>query len=128
MPRPAVIIADDEESICFALAGEVRRQGLTPLVAADGGQAVTLAVAAEEQLVAAILDVRMPVLDGVTAAETLRSAQPMLAVAIMTAFDDISLARLPPVVRLFRKPFDLSAFSAWLAGLPKVRVSRNGQH
>lgn len=117
MLRPAVLIADDEESICFVLSREAQRQGLTPMVAPDGGRAMTLAATAEGQLVAAILDVRMPVLDGVTAAVTLRAEQPELKVAVMTAFDDTALDRLPPAVQLFRKPFDLSAFSTWLAGL-----------
>jgi DNA-binding NtrC family response regulator len=115
--RPAVLIADDEEAICFALAREVRRRGLDPVVAADGTRAVALA-AAGGRLAAAVLDVRMPRLDGVSAALAVRRARPGIPLALMTAFGD---GRPPPAlgpgVRLFRKPFDLAEFSTWLAAV-----------
>lgn len=116
MTQPAVLIADDEEAICFALSREARRHGLTPLIAADGARAVALADSAGEGLVAVVLDIRMPRLDGVSAALAILAARPGTYLALMTAFGDYQLpAALGNAVRLFRKPFDLAAFSDWLA-------------
>ncbi len=116
MTHPALVIADDEEAICFALARAARRLGLDPLVAADGRRAVALAAAAES-LVAAVLDVRMPGLSGVEAGLAIRAARPTLPVALMTAFSDPSPVDPFAPDRMFRKPFDLGAFADWLAAL-----------
>lgn len=113
---PAVLIADDEEAICFALSREAHRHGLTPLVASDGARAVALADSAGASLVGVILDIRMPRLDGISAALVILHDRPAIPLALMTAFGE---SQLPPAlesaVRVLRKPFDLAAFSAWLA-------------
>jgi two-component system, cell cycle sensor histidine kinase and response regulator CckA len=114
--HPTLVIADDEEAICFALARAARRAGLDPLVAADGRRAVALAAAAEV-LVAAVLDVRMPGLGGVEAGLAIRAARSAVPVALMTAFADLPPTGLLAPDRVFRKPFDLGAFAAWLAAL-----------
>lgn len=114
--RPEVLIADDEEAICFALSREVRRRGWTPLVAPDGARAIALARLAGPDLLAAVLDVRMPRLDGISAALAIHAARTQLPLALMSAFGDCSLpASLLSETHFFRKPFDLRAFSDWLA-------------
>jgi DNA-binding NtrC family response regulator len=120
MTHPTLVIADDEEAICFALGRAARRQGLVPLVAPDGQQAVVLAATAGESLVAAVLDIRMPGLSGIAAGLAIRGIRPAVPLALMTAFTDPPLLdRLAPD-RLFRKPFDLGAFIDWLAGLRTI--------
>lgn len=116
MTTPVLVIADDEEAICFALARTARRLGLEPLVAADGRQAVAL-VSGAADLVAAVLDVRMPGLGGVEAGYVIRAARPELPVALMTAFAEYPPTDLFVPDRLFRKPFDLGDFAAWLGAL-----------
>ncbi len=117
MPHPALLIADDEEAICFALSRAARRHGLTPLVAADGTRAVAVSHAAGADLVAMILDIRMPHADGISAALAILETRPAIDLALMTAFEERQLppALMNPAYRLFRKPFDLGAFSTWLA-------------
>jgi CheY-like chemotaxis protein len=130
MTHPALLIADDEEAICYALAREVRRRGVTPLVAADGCRAVGLAGATGPELVAVILDIRMPRLDGVSAALAIRRLRPAVPLALMTAFGECELppALVDTAVRVFRKPFGLETFSDWVADVlrPSLRAAGEG--
>lgn len=118
MTHQAVLIADDEEAICFALSRAVRRRGLVPLVAADGDRAVELAGSAGIELVAGLLDVRMPRRDGVSAALAILALRPNAALALMTGYGDHPFpAALGTAIRVLWKPFDLSLFSEWLASV-----------
>ena len=119
MTDPALLIADDEEAICFALSREARRHGLTPLVAADGTRAIAVSGSAGAALVAVILDIRMPHTGGISAALTILEARPTINLALMTAFEEYQLppVLMNPAFRLFRKPFDLGAFSSWLTSV-----------
>jgi DNA-binding response OmpR family regulator len=115
MCHPTLIIADDEEAICFSLAREARRHGLLPLVASDGEQAVVQALGCESELVAVILDVRMPRRNGISAAIVLREECQTVSLAPMTAYAETPLpSGLESSVRIIYKPFELSIFSDWL--------------
>jgi DNA-binding NarL/FixJ family response regulator len=91
-PPLRVVIADDQASV---------REGLVMLLdalpeidvvgaAADGQQA--LALVAQHQPDAILLDLHMPVLDGITATRRLRAEHPAVAVVVLTTFaDDVSV-------------------------------------
>lgn len=115
MNRPTILIADDEEAICFALSREARRHAVEPLVVADGCRVVAIAETAGAEFIAAILDIRMPGLDGVSAALTIRQLYPSVPLALMTAFGSVELPTALGGVRVFWKPFELVTFSDWLA-------------
>jgi DNA-binding NtrC family response regulator len=109
---PVVLIADDEESICFSLSAEVRRLGGRPLVASDGIAALEQARACGGAIDVAFLDVRMPRLDGPTTLQALRQSLPSVRCCLMTAWGAEHLAdRCPPSVVILPKPFDLDEFS-----------------
>ncbi len=83
-----VIIADDQASV---REGLVLLLGLLPDIdvvaaAADGQQAVDLA--AEHQPDAILLDLHMPVLDGIQATRMLTASQPGVAIVILTTYAD----------------------------------------
>ena len=108
-----LLIADDEEAICFALARRARALGLLPIVASDGQIALDLFLQHPGEVAAAVLDWRMPRLDGLRTAELMRAAQPELPVCLLTAFDRdlprIDLDQLG-IRRVLAKPFDLAEF------------------
>src|SRR4029079_18640903 len=79
-----VLIAEDETIIRLDLAAMLARAGCEVVAEArDGGQAVELARATTPDL--ALLDVRMPGLDGIDAARSMLEERP-IPVVIITAY------------------------------------------
>ncbi|GGN80707.1 DNA-binding response regulator [Actinoplanes lobatus] len=83
-----VLVADDQALIREGIASLL---GIEPGIevvgtAADGRAAVELALATVPDVV--LMDVRMPVLDGLRAAELLRERLPACRVLMLTTFDD----------------------------------------
>jgi two-component system, response regulator PdtaR len=101
-----VVIAEDEALIRLDLKEMLEEEGYQVAgEAADGEKAVELAVTLQPDLV--ILDVKMPVLDGITAAERI-AAQQIAPVVILTAFSQRELverARDAGAMAYLVKPF-----------------------
>ena len=68
--RPRILVVDDCPANQLLLAALLWRWGITPLVAADGAEAVALACGQDFDLI--LMDLQMPVLDGLTATRQLR--------------------------------------------------------
>jgi AmiR/NasT family two-component response regulator len=103
------VIAEDEALIRMDLAEMLGEQGYEVVgEAGDGARAVVLAEELRPDLV--ILDVRMPVLDGIAAAERIAS-QRIAPVVILTAFSQRELverARDAGAMAYLVKPFSAS--------------------
>jgi response regulator NasT len=112
LPEPVVesgrrvLIAEDEALIRLDLKEMLEEEGYRVVgEAADGAQAVVLAADLRPDLV--ILDVQMPVLDGLAAAEQI-AADRIAPVVILTAFsqrDLVERARLAGTMAYLVKPF-----------------------
>ena len=107
--RRRVVIAEDEALIRMDLAEMLGEQGYDVVgQAGDGARAVALAEELRPDLV--ILDVKMPVLDGIAAAERIAS-QRIAPVVILTAFSQRELverARDAGAMAYLVKPFSAS--------------------
>ncbi len=101
-----VVVAEDEALIRLDLVEMLQEEGYEVCgQAGDGATAVELATALRPDLV--ILDVKMPVLDGITAAEQLVTAR-IAPVVILTAFsqrDLVERARQAGAMAYLVKPF-----------------------
>jgi two-component system, response regulator PdtaR len=101
-----VLIAEDEALIRLDLKEMLEEEGYSVVgEAADGQAAVDLAIKEHPDLV--ILDVKMPVLDGISAAEQI-AADHIAAVVILTAFSQRELverARDAGAMAYLVKPF-----------------------
>jgi two-component system, response regulator PdtaR len=101
-----VLVAEDETLIRMDLVEMLREEGYDVIAeAGDGQSAVDLARSLEPDL--CILDVKMPVLDGISAAETI-VAERICPVLILTAFsqrDLIERARDAGAMAYLVKPF-----------------------
>jgi AmiR/NasT family two-component response regulator len=119
--RTRVVIAEDEALIRMDLAEMLVDEGYDVVgQAADGQQAVELAERERPDLV--ILDVKMPVLDGIAAAERI-AAQRIAPVVMLTAFsqrDLVERARDAGAMAYLVKPFSQSD----LAPAIEMAVSR----
>jgi DNA-binding NarL/FixJ family response regulator len=83
-----VLLADDEAMIRAGVAAILATDPGIEIVAeaGDGAEAVELARAHRPDV--ALLDIRMPKLDGLAAAAELRKAMPEVAVVMLTTFDE----------------------------------------
>lgn len=124
----AVLIADIDEAICFALARMVRRLGLVPLVAADGRQAVEMACSYSGSIVAAVLDLQLPQTDAQAFVAQLADARLGFSV-ILTGANHAALAEArhtPGVRTVLEKPFELSVFMSCLTAFLDEAALRAG--
>ncbi len=109
-PKPrTVVIAEDETLIRMDLAEMLVEEGYDVVgQAADGQRAIELATELRPDLV--ILDVKMPVLDGIAAAEAI-AGQRIAPVVMLTAFSQRELverAREAGAMSYLVKPFSQS--------------------
>lgn len=106
-----VLIADDDSGVSLLVAQVARRLGLGAVLANDGAAAVRLAAAHKLQLCCAILDVRMPRLNGIEAAEEIRQFAPELPIVLMSAAFPLNYEqRIEPlrIAHVLAKPFQLA--------------------
>jgi two-component system NtrC family response regulator len=79
----SILFADDNKNIREFCKQELEAEGYRVLLASDGEEAVRLAKYGGVNL--AILDVRMPGVDGVEAAERIKAISPAIPVVFFTA-------------------------------------------
>ena len=119
-PEPTrVIIAEDEALIRLDLKEMLEEEGYSVVAeVGDGQQAVDQATALQPDLV--ILDIQMPVLDGLSAAEQIASAR-IAPVIVLTAFSQRELverARDAGAMAYLVKPFSKNDL------VPAIEVAR----
>jgi DNA-binding NtrC family response regulator len=85
-----ILVVDDEHLIRWSLEQQLRREGYTVLQADSGAEAIRLAQAEGPDL--ALLDIRLPDLDGMTLLERLRTADPDLLAIMITAHGGVESA------------------------------------
>lgn len=103
-----VLVADDQAGVRLLLTEVLQEAGLSVVTASDGKDA--LRKAAEYPPDLALLDLKMPSLDGVDVLEALRLTQPGLPVVVMTALEDsmrTNLALQRGAALCITKPFDI---------------------
>ena len=84
-----ILIADDESIRLLSLHKQLAALGHNVVAeASTGDEAVTLAASALPDL--AILDIKMPVMDGIEAAEKITQARP-IPIILLTAYDEAQL-------------------------------------
>jgi len=113
-----VLVADDEIAVRDTAAAILRHYGYTPVLAADGHEALARFRAEPEIFSAVLLDLTMPGLDGAEALGAMRALRPGLRGVIMSGFgQDETLNRLRHVgpAGFLHKPFLPDELAAKLA-------------
>lgn len=82
-----ILIADDNKQITMILSSYVKKEGWEPLVALDGNEALELFEAHKNEIVAVLLDVMMPGVDGFEVCRRLRKTS-MVPIIMITARDE----------------------------------------
>ena len=110
--RRLALVADDEPSIRELVTRVVRQLDLVALPVGDGAAAIAAVKAHHGDLACAILDIVMPVLNGVDAAHAIQEVAPGLPIVLMSGAipvrytDSIERLRL---AGMLHKPFPLAA-------------------
>jgi len=111
-----ILVAEDETLIRMDLVEMLREAGYDVIGAAsDGSEAVSLAESLNPDLT--ILDVKMPVLDGISAAEKIISISPVLMLTAFSQKDLVERARDAGAMAYVVKPFTINDL------LPAIEIS-----
>jgi len=103
-----VLVVDDDASVRDAAARNLRRLGFTTMSASNGLAAIEVFQAHRDEVTCVLLDRMMPKMDGVTAAQELRSAAPELCIIMMTGYNETEVvATIEPGLMnsILYKPF-----------------------
>jgi response regulator NasT len=104
--RIRILVAEDEAIIRMDLVEMLGEAGYEVVAeAADGAQAIELAQLHKPDL--AILDVKMPVLDGISAAEKIIAIAPVLMLTAFSQRELVERARDAGVMAYVVKPFSI---------------------
>ncbi len=108
-----ILVADDEESIRWVLSKSLKKQGFSIDLAEDGLQARQLSRKNHYDL--AVIDIKMPGLQGIELLQTLQKESPKTLVVVMTAestMENAIAAMKNGAYDYLTKPFDLDALDA----------------
>jgi DNA-binding NtrC family response regulator len=86
----SILVVDDEQIVRESLGAWLKEDGHEVRLCADGRQA--LAAAREERFELALVDLKMPGMDGLELARRLREASPKIMIVVMTAFASVDTA------------------------------------
>ncbi|MGN9913573.1 response regulator transcription factor [Phytohabitans sp. LJ34] len=85
-PRIRVLVADDEPLIAAGIRTVLESAGDIAVIAEAGNGRAAVEEAVRQQPDVALLDIRMPLLDGLAAAEELRRRAPAVRTLVLTSF------------------------------------------
>jgi CheY-like chemotaxis protein len=108
--RGVVLVADDDEAVLLVARGLLESLGFEVLTATDGLEAVAAFRQRRDRIVAVLLDVAMPRLDGIGALRELRHLEAEVPVILCTGYSEVEAkARLgdAPAEAYLEKPFNL---------------------
>ena len=121
-PVIRILVAEDEALIRMDLVEMLRDAGYEVIAAASNGQeAIELAQLHKPDL--AILDVKMPILDGISAAEKIIALAPVLMLTAFSQRELVDRARDAGVMAYVVKPFTISD----LVPAIEIAISRHVQ-
>lgn len=107
-----VLVVDDEPTVRTVTARALRAFGFDVIEAADGVEGVDLFTAHQERVVAAMIDMTMPRMNGIETLQRIRELDPRVALIMMSGYSEQdTMSRLADDSRagFVQKPFELAA-------------------
>jgi two-component system response regulator PilR (NtrC family) len=127
MPKPAVLVVDDEPDLCELLSITLQRMDLNPRTAGSVGAAQRLLKT--EQFDLCLTDMQLPDGDGLELVEWIQQYSPNVPVAVITAHGNMETAVRALKLGAFdfvSKPLDLVALRQLVATALKLTGTHNG--
>jgi two-component system cell cycle sensor histidine kinase/response regulator CckA len=104
--RPCVLFVDDEDAVRRLGARALKGAGFDVLLAADGVEAVECFQAQHSQISVVVIDMTMPRMTGIAAAQEMRRISPNVPVVLSTGFAcDETSHGIPGVAAMLQKPY-----------------------
>lgn len=103
-----ILVVDDQLGVRLLLSVALKEQGYNVSIAANGNEGVELAKDLNPQVI--IMDIKMPVMDGITALYEIKRNNPLIKVIMMTAYeerDTIIKVKEGGAEGYILKPFDI---------------------
>ena len=116
-----VLVVDDDANFCTTLSKILGKKGYATIKVENGQRAIE--VVKEKPVDVILMDVKMPVMNGVEAYKSIKQIRPSAVVIFMTAFSVEDLVK--DVIRdgayaVIKKPFDIDTV------VNMIEKSRNG--
>jgi CheY-like chemotaxis protein len=115
-----VLVVDDTESVRTHVTSQLQRSGRSAMTASNGEEALALLEREGRRIGLVLLDLSMPVLDGVETLKRLRRSRPELPVILMSGYDGTETAGRLGALRadsFLQKPFRFSQLEVELRRL-----------
>jgi len=126
IPKPIrLLLADDEEDLVTFLAHRLRKRGVDVTMALSGSEAVSAAT--ELTFDVAVVDLKMPDIDGIQVMERLREMQPFIEFLMLTGHGSHDSAWEAGRLQAFRyllKPYDFEDLYALIVEASEHRRRR----
>lgn len=109
--RSLVLVADDDQAIRNLLTNVIERLGFAAICVGDGAAAITAVQEHRDTLFCAIMDVVMPIMNGVDAAHAIQATAPSLPIVLMSgAIPDECMEKIRQlrIVGIVTKPFSVT--------------------
>jgi len=120
-----LLLVDDEEDLVTFLAHRLRKRGMDVTMALSGNEA--LSAATELTFDVAVVDLKMPDLDGIAVIERLKDLQPFVEVLMLTGHGSHESAWEAGRLQAFRylmKPLDFDELNDHITAAAEQRRSR----
>jgi CheY-like chemotaxis protein len=121
MSGERIAVVDDDDAMVETLCDVLELHGWSPVRAANGVDAVDLVT--REQIDVVLMDIRMPVMNGVDALGEIRRRRPHARVVLFTASaapDLLTRAETYGAAHVLKKPVDTRVLLSVLEGLRKA--------
>jgi CheY-like chemotaxis protein len=114
-----VLVAEDEATVRKVVTRSLESFGLTPLLAADGREAIERFIEHQDAIDCVLLDLTMPRLSGREALAAIREVRPNIPVVLMSGFtsEDIGVDLKESGARFLQKPFEVEELRSMLAAV-----------
>lgn len=86
MTKEAVLIVDDEAPVRTTLVKFLKSIGIPQILEAENGQEALVKLGANPEVKLVIMDLKMPVLDGIKTLEKIRAINSQVKIAILTGY------------------------------------------
>lgn len=121
-----ILVVDDNPLDSKVHAGMVQSLGYACTVTTDGEEAIRRMPELAPQLTAILLDLDMPLIDGVSALGHFKVHYPQVPVIIVTGMDDVDHAAVCAqwgAVAFLQKPLNLTTLKSTLQAIPPAGMS-----